>query len=174
MLKQTHTFSILSVTRRTWDEIAGLLRAADYDHAFSDINEVIDMNGIALAPHHCVSNVAGCNTALQVRECGATMCPNHGHIETCSQSDCPYFFVGLRIAVDAHALDCKCELCFRYVYIRPIRWTLEQVKMVETMLNPFLRNQGQVIPEPSAEADDTLGSNRAEEFRRNFIYPRKE
>ncbi|HUE14981.1 MAG TPA: hypothetical protein VMR25_12500 [Planctomycetaceae bacterium] len=51
-LRQTHTYAALEVSQAAYDEIAGLLRAADYGHAFhedTDRGTVIDMHGIALA-----------------------------------------------------------------------------------------------------------------------------
>jgi tRNA A37 threonylcarbamoyladenosine dehydratase len=42
----THTYAILDVSKRTYDEIAQKLRDAQYDHAFD--RDVIDMHGIAL------------------------------------------------------------------------------------------------------------------------------
>lgn len=56
-LRQTHTYAELDVTPRTYDEIAGKLQAAGYDHAFMD-GDAIDMHGIgivcepALVPGH--------------------------------------------------------------------------------------------------------------------------
>lgn len=44
--RTTHTYVELAVSRATFDEIAGALRAADYGHAF--IGDAIDMHGIAL------------------------------------------------------------------------------------------------------------------------------
>jgi hypothetical protein len=46
-LRVTHTYVTLDVSPAAYDEIAGLLRAAGYDHAFNDKGE-IDMHGIAL------------------------------------------------------------------------------------------------------------------------------
>lgn len=42
----THTYAILDVSRRTFEEIAAKLKAAEYHHAFD--RDVIDMHGIAL------------------------------------------------------------------------------------------------------------------------------
>lgn len=44
----THTYAILPVSQRTWDEIAKLLREADYQHVFD--GDIIDMHGIAIQP----------------------------------------------------------------------------------------------------------------------------
>lgn len=49
-MRSTHTFSILHVSKRTWDEIAEGLRAADYDHAFLDDAQTVDLHGIAIRP----------------------------------------------------------------------------------------------------------------------------
>jgi hypothetical protein len=46
-LRTTHTFAELGVSQAAYDEIAGKLRAAEYDHAFGD-DGVIDMHGIGL------------------------------------------------------------------------------------------------------------------------------
>ena len=44
----THTYSILEVSAETFDEIASLLKAAGYDHAFVDDSPLlIDMHGVA-------------------------------------------------------------------------------------------------------------------------------
>jgi hypothetical protein len=48
----TYTYAILEVSKESWGEIAQLLRAASYDHAFHSDDEhctIIDMHGIALA-----------------------------------------------------------------------------------------------------------------------------
>jgi hypothetical protein len=45
----SHTYAILTVSRRTFDEIKQKLRAAKYDQAFVDV-ETLDMHGIALEP----------------------------------------------------------------------------------------------------------------------------
>jgi hypothetical protein len=45
-IRSTHTYVELEVSAAAYDEIAGKLRAAAYDHAFHD--EVIDMHGIGL------------------------------------------------------------------------------------------------------------------------------
>lgn len=44
----THTYAVLEVSKSVWDEIAGLLREAGYDHAFSLDGKTIDMHGIGL------------------------------------------------------------------------------------------------------------------------------
>jgi hypothetical protein len=46
----THTFSILEVSKTTYEEIEKKLKDAGYDHAFieDDRKIVIDMHGIAL------------------------------------------------------------------------------------------------------------------------------
>ena len=43
----THTYVVLELSPAAYDEIAGKLRAAAYDHAFGDDGE-IDMHGIAV------------------------------------------------------------------------------------------------------------------------------
>lgn len=60
-VRQTYTYAELEVSKAAYDEIAGKLRAANYDHAFMD-NGTIDMHGIGLinfveheaAGHVCV------------------------------------------------------------------------------------------------------------------------
>jgi len=47
ILKQTHTFAVLEVSKAAYDEIATKLRAAGYDHAFV-ADDQIDMHGIGL------------------------------------------------------------------------------------------------------------------------------
>jgi hypothetical protein len=42
----THTYAILDVSKKTFDEIRAKLDAAGYQHAFD--RDVIDMHGIAL------------------------------------------------------------------------------------------------------------------------------
>lgn len=47
----THTFAILEVSAAAYDEIAAKLRAANYDHCFTEYGEPhcdIDMHGIGL------------------------------------------------------------------------------------------------------------------------------
>ena len=44
----TYTYAILEVSPACWQEIAGKLRAAGYDHAFHDFGAVLDMAGLAL------------------------------------------------------------------------------------------------------------------------------
>lgn len=58
-LRTTHTFAELQVSAEAYDEIAALLRAAGYDHAFVD--GVIDMHGIGLTkpPLDCQGVVIG-------------------------------------------------------------------------------------------------------------------
>lgn len=48
--RQTHTYAILEVSPKAFNEIADKLRAADYGHCFHEDGEriVIDMHGIAL------------------------------------------------------------------------------------------------------------------------------
>jgi hypothetical protein len=46
-LRQTHTYVTLGVSEMTYTEIAGKLRTAGYDQAFSSDGE-IDMHGLAL------------------------------------------------------------------------------------------------------------------------------
>jgi hypothetical protein len=45
-MDRTHTYAILPVSKRAYDEIRAKLEAADYHHAFH--GELIDMCGIAL------------------------------------------------------------------------------------------------------------------------------
>lgn len=45
-LQVTHTLAHLEVSKSTYDEIAGKLREAGWDHAFLD--GVIDMHGVGL------------------------------------------------------------------------------------------------------------------------------
>jgi len=48
-MRSTHTLAIMAVCQSTWDEIAGLLKKAGYDHAFLE-DSMLDMTGIALQP----------------------------------------------------------------------------------------------------------------------------
>lgn len=53
MTRHTYTYAVLEVSKAAYDEIRAKLEAAGYQHAFhsdSDHPELIDMNGIALAP----------------------------------------------------------------------------------------------------------------------------
>ena len=58
-LRSTYTYVELEVSAAAYDEIAGKLRAAGYDHAFHD--HTIDMHGIGLTKakefqrFHCLS-----------------------------------------------------------------------------------------------------------------------
>lgn len=47
MIRQTHTYAVLEVSKEAFNEIKKKLREAGYDHAF--IDDVIDMHGIALS-----------------------------------------------------------------------------------------------------------------------------
>lgn len=47
MPRHTHTYVTLDVSRATYDEIAGKLKANAYGHCFNEAGE-IDMSGIAL------------------------------------------------------------------------------------------------------------------------------
>jgi len=47
-MTHTHSYVELEISKEAWDEIAGKLRAVDYDYVFSDDGRVIDMQGIAL------------------------------------------------------------------------------------------------------------------------------
>lgn len=46
-LRATHTFATLEISQRAYDEIAGKLRAAGYDHVFTH-DGAIDMAGIGV------------------------------------------------------------------------------------------------------------------------------
>lgn len=52
MIDYTYTFATMEVSQATYDEIAGKLREAGYDHAFvkSDDGVLLDMHGVAIAP----------------------------------------------------------------------------------------------------------------------------
>jgi len=52
MLRITHTFARLEISKPAFDEIANKLKAAGYDHAFmvDDGVALIDMHGIAVTP----------------------------------------------------------------------------------------------------------------------------
>jgi len=45
----THTYAILQVSRRAWDEIHMRLMGANYTHVYSK-GDILDMHGIALQP----------------------------------------------------------------------------------------------------------------------------
>ena len=47
VIRQTHTYVELEVSKAAYDEIAALLRDVDYDHVFMN-DGAIDMHGIAL------------------------------------------------------------------------------------------------------------------------------
>ncbi|HEX5433537.1 MAG TPA: hypothetical protein VFY05_04815 [Candidatus Angelobacter sp.] len=49
-LRQTHTYVVLEVSDAAYDEIAGKLREAGYDHVFDGEGKkcVMDMHGIAI------------------------------------------------------------------------------------------------------------------------------
>lgn len=47
MIRQTHTYAILELSKAAVDEISEKLREAGYDHAFHD--GVVDMHGIAVS-----------------------------------------------------------------------------------------------------------------------------
>lgn len=46
-LRQTHTYVELEISKAAYDEIAGKLKAAGYDHVFME-DGAIDMHGLAL------------------------------------------------------------------------------------------------------------------------------
>ena len=51
-MSATHTFAILEVSKRTFDDISGRLIAAGYEHCFKTTGagvKIVDMNEIALA-----------------------------------------------------------------------------------------------------------------------------
>jgi len=48
MLRQTHTYVTLGVSKAAFDEIKKKLEDADYLHAFNAYHDEIDMTGIAL------------------------------------------------------------------------------------------------------------------------------
>lgn len=45
----THSYTVLEISPAAYDEIAGKLRAAGYDHCFTRETDEIDMAGIAVA-----------------------------------------------------------------------------------------------------------------------------
>ncbi len=49
--KSTHTYAVLEVSSKAYQEVRALLAAAGYEHAFIESKkaEVIDMHGIALS-----------------------------------------------------------------------------------------------------------------------------
>jgi len=47
VVRQTHTYAELEISRSAYDEIRGLLKAAGYQHAFMD-DGTIDMHGIGI------------------------------------------------------------------------------------------------------------------------------
>lgn len=46
-VRQTHTYAELEISKAAYDEIAGKLRAAGYDHVFME-GGAIDMHGLAV------------------------------------------------------------------------------------------------------------------------------
>jgi len=46
--RATHTVAELEISPQAFDEIAGLLRAADYGHVFLEDGRLLDMTGIGL------------------------------------------------------------------------------------------------------------------------------
>lgn len=62
----THTFATLEVSAEAYDEIAGKLREAGYDHAF--VTGAIDMHGIGITR----GKEAAPTTGWICRECGCT------------------------------------------------------------------------------------------------------
>lgn len=78
----THTYSVLTVSKDTYEEIRLLLEQAGYEHCFhkhgtGGVLEVIDMHGIALQqePDKCKHSVrVPGKEFVQHKECGATMC----------------------------------------------------------------------------------------------------
>ena len=48
MIRTTHTYAELPISQRAWNEIAGKLKAAGYDHVFNREGNCIDMSGIGL------------------------------------------------------------------------------------------------------------------------------
>jgi hypothetical protein len=46
--RSTHTLAELEISPQAFDEIAGLLRAADYGHVFLEDGRLLDMTGIGL------------------------------------------------------------------------------------------------------------------------------
>jgi hypothetical protein len=62
MLRTTYTYVEMEVSAATYDEIAGKLRAAEYDHAFHD--GTIDMHGIGL------TKAADPQAASKCKHCG--------------------------------------------------------------------------------------------------------
>lgn len=53
-MRATHTYALLPVSRAAFDEIAGKLKDAGYDHSLDHDREdklmLIDMHGLALVP----------------------------------------------------------------------------------------------------------------------------
>lgn len=68
MTRSTYTFAKLEVSRGTYDEIAGKLRAAGYDHAFVD--GAIDMHGIGLvrSPEPANTSIMSTDSMCRSRE----------------------------------------------------------------------------------------------------------
>lgn len=48
IIRQTHTYAALEISKAAWEEIARKLRAAGYDHAFDLQERAIDMSGIGV------------------------------------------------------------------------------------------------------------------------------
>lgn len=49
MLRTTYTYVLMELSQAAYDEIAGKMRAAGYDHAFGS-DGAIDMHGLAIVP----------------------------------------------------------------------------------------------------------------------------
>ena len=48
-IRQTHTYAVMKISKKAFDEIAQKLKDAGYAHSFINSNE-IDMHGIAIKP----------------------------------------------------------------------------------------------------------------------------
>ena len=61
----SHTYAVLKVTKRAYQEIRAKLEQAGYDQAFHD-NEIVDMHGIAIQPEALNGTIVDAATTIEV------------------------------------------------------------------------------------------------------------
>ena len=86
MSAATRTFAKLEVSTATYDEIAGKLRAAGYDHAF--IDGAIDMHGIGLTRGRR-TNIDPTKNAEKQRQADMRLQRRRFHDQVRDQHPCP-------------------------------------------------------------------------------------